>query len=80
MGKGTKIPEAAAKKLRQANRKLISSNKDLKAAVQAMIKSAKAKSSDAKKKAAKKAYAAVARRNPLLRAAMLENLKKIGVG
>jgi len=59
MGKGTKIPEAAAKKLRQANRKLISSNKD---------------------KAAKKAYATVAKRNPLLRAAMIENLKKLGVG
>ena len=80
MGKGTKIPEAAAKKLRQANRKLISSNKDLNAAVQALIKASKAKSADDKKKAAKKAYAIVAKRNPLLRAAMIENLKKLGVG
>ncbi|HEX9454693.1 MAG TPA: hypothetical protein VGA27_10040 [Candidatus Binatia bacterium] len=80
MGKGTKIPQAAAKKLRQANRKLISSNKDLNAAVQALIKASKAKSADDKKKAAKKAYATVAKRNPLLRAALMENLKKIGVG
>ena len=80
MGKGTKLPADAVNKLRKANRKLVSANKDLNAAVQALIKSSKAKSAADKQKAAKKAYATVAKRNPLLRAAMQEALKNIGVG
>ena len=80
MGKGTKLSPAVVTKLRKANRKLISENKDLNAAVQALIKSSKAKSATDKQKAAKKAYATVAKRNPLLRAAMKEALKNIGVG
>ena len=80
MGKGTKLPAAAVSKLRKANRKLVSANKDLNAAVQALIKSSKAKSAADKQKAVKKAYATVAKRNPLLRAAMKEALKNIGVG
>lgn len=80
MGKGIKVPEAAIKQVRSANRKLVKANKDLAAAVQAMIKSSKAKSAVAKKKAVKKAYATVAKRNPLLRDAMTEELKKLGIG
>jgi len=80
MGKGTKLPADTVMKLRKANRKLISANKDLNAAVQALIKSSKAKSAADKQKAAKKAYATVAKRNPLLRAAMQEALKNMGVG
>ena len=77
MGKGVKLSAAASKKLRQANRKLISSNKDLNAAVQALLKASKAKSADAKTAAARKAYSTVVKRNPLLRAAVKENLKKL---
>jgi hypothetical protein len=80
MGKGTKLSEAAVKKIRSANRKLVKANKDLAAAVQAIVKSSKAKSAADKRKATKKAYAAVAKRNPLLRAAMAEALKKLGIG
>ena len=80
MGKGTKISPAAVKKVRGANRKLVAANKDLAAAVQTMIKSSKAKSAADKAKATKKAYAAVAKRNPLLRDAMKEKLKSLGVG
>ena len=80
MGKATKLPPEVVTKLRQANRKTVKANKDLEAAVQALIKASKAKSADAKIAAAKKAYATEAKRNPLLRAAMQENLKKIGVG
>jgi len=80
MGKGTKLSADAVMQLRKANRKLVSANKDLNAAVQALIKASKAKSAAAKQKAAKKAYATVAKRNPLLRAAMQEALKNIGVG
>jgi hypothetical protein len=80
MGKGTKLSEATIKQVRSANRKLVKANKDLAAAVQALIKSSKAKSADAKKKATKKAYATVTKRNPLLRDAMTEELKKLGIG
>ena len=80
MGKGTKLSPAVVTKLRKANRKLVSANKDLNAAVQALIKSSKAKSAVDKQKATKRAYATVAKRNPLLRAAMKEVLKSIGVG
>ncbi len=80
MGKGTKLSAATVKKVRSANRKLIKANKDLDAAVRSMIKAAKAKSAADKAKATKKAYAAVAKRNPLLRAAMNEALKSLGVG
>ena len=80
MGKGTKLPEEAVKKVRAANRKLVKANKDLAAAVQALVKKSKAKSAAAKQKATKKAYAAVAKRNPLLRAAMTESLKNLGIG
>ena len=55
-------------------------SKDLAAAVQAIVKSSKAKSAADKRKATKKAYAAVAKRNPLLRAAMADALKKLGIG
>jgi hypothetical protein len=48
--------------------------------VQSMIKASKAKSAVDKAKATKKAYAAVAKRNPLLRAAMQETLKGLGIG
>ncbi len=77
MGKGVKLSAAAATKLRKANRKLISSNKDLNAAVQALLKASKAKSAAAKTAAARKAYSTVVKRNPLLRAAVKENLKKL---
>ncbi len=80
MGKGTKLSESTIKQVRSANRKLVKANKDLAAAVQALIKSSKAKSADAKKKATKKAYATVTKRNPLLRDAMTEELKKLGIG
>ena len=80
MGKGTKLPAEAVKKLRSANRKLVKANKDLDAAVQSLIKAAKAKSAADKQKATKNAYAAVAKRNPLLRAAMIETLKGLGIG
>jgi hypothetical protein len=80
MGKGTKLSAAAVQRVRSANRKLIKANKDLDAAVQALIKAAKAKSAADKAKATKKAYAAVSKRNPLLRAAMQETLKGLGVG
>lgn len=80
MGKGTKLSEAAVKKVRSANRKLVKANKDLAAAVQAIVKSSKAKSAADKQKATKKAYATVAKRNPLLRAAMVDSLKKLGIG
>lgn len=80
MGKGTKLSADVVMKLRKGNRKLVSANKDLNAAVQALIKSSKAKSAADKQKATKKAYATVAKRNPLLRAAMTEALKNIGVG
>ena len=80
MGKGTKLPPEAVKRVRGANRKLVKANKDLAAAVAALIKSSKAKSAADKQKAAKKAYATVARRNPLLRAAMQEEIKKLGIG
>lgn len=80
MGKGTKLPEAAVKKVRAANRKLVKANKDLDAAVQAIVKASKAKSAADKQKATKKAYATVAKRNPLLRAAMTETLKQLGIG
>ena len=80
MGKGTKLSEAAVKQVRSANRKLVKANKDLAAAVQAIVKSSKAKSAADKQKATKKAYAAVAKRNPLLRAAMTDALKKLGIG
>ena len=77
MGKGVKLSAAAAAKLRKANRKLISSNKDLYAAVQSLLKASKAKSAAAKTAAASKAYSTVVKRNPLLRAAVKENLKKL---
>lgn len=80
MGKGTKLSEAAVKQVRSANRKLVKANKDLAAAVQAIVKASKAKSAADKQKATKKAYATVAKRNPLLRAAMTETLKKLGIG
>lgn len=80
MGKGTKLPAEAVKKVRSANRKLVKDNKDLAAAVQSLIKAAKAKSAADKQKATKKAYAAVAKRNPLLRDAMKETLKGLGIG
>jgi hypothetical protein len=80
MGKGTKLSEAAVKQVRSANRKLVKANKDLAAAVQAIVKSSKAKSAADKQKATKKAYATVAKRNPLLRAAMTETLKNLGIG
>jgi predicted component of type VI protein secretion system len=80
MGKGTKLPEAAVKKVRAANRNLVKANKDLAAAVQALVKKSKAKSAAAKQKAIKNAYATVAKRNPLLRAAMTESLKNLGIG
>ena len=80
MGKGTKLSEEALKKVRGANRKLVKANKDLAAAVQAIVKSSKAKSAADKQKATKKAYATVAKRNPLLRAAMTETLKQLGIG
>jgi hypothetical protein len=80
MGKGTKLPAEAVQKVRSANRKLVKANKDLDAAVQSLIKAAKAKSAVAKQKATKNAYAAVAKRNPLLRAAMTETLKGLGIG
>lgn len=80
MGKGTKLSEAALKQVRSANRKLVKANKDLDAAVQAIVKASKAKSVADKQKATKKAYATVAKRNPLLRAAMTETLKKLGIG
>jgi hypothetical protein len=80
MGKGTKLSDAAVKQVRSANRKLIKANKDLDGAVQALIKAAKAKSAADKAKATKKAYAAVSKRNPLLRDAMKETLKGLGVG
>ena len=77
MGKGVKFSAAAATKLRKANRKLISANKDLHAAIQALLKASKAKSAAAKTAAARKAYSTVVKRNPLLRAAVKENLKKL---
>ena len=77
MGKGVKLSPAAVTKLRKANRKLISSNKDLNAAVQALLKVSKAKSAAAKTAAARKAYSTVVKRNSLLRAAVKENLKKL---
>ena len=77
MGKGVKLSAAAATKLRKANRKLISANKDLNAAVQALLKASKAKSAAEKTAAARKAYSTVVKRNPLLRAAVKENLKKL---
>ena len=77
MGKGVKLSEAAVKKLRKANRKLISSNKDLSAALQALVKASKDKSAAAKTTAARKAWSTVVKRNPLLRAAVKENLKKL---
>jgi hypothetical protein len=77
VGKGVKLSPAAATKLRKANRKLISANKDLNAAVQALLKASKAKSAAAKTAAARKAYSTVVKRNPLLRAAVKENLKKL---
>jgi len=80
MGKGTKLSEAALKQVRSANRKLVKANKDLDAAVQALVKASKAKSAADKQKATKKAYATVAKRNPVLRAAMTETLKKLGIG
>ena len=80
MGKGAKLPAAAVKKVRSANRKLLKANKDLNAAFQSLVKAAKAKSAADKQKANKKAYATVAKRNPLLRAAMTAELKKLGVG
>ena len=43
MGKGVNLSEAAVTALRKANRKLISANKDLNAAVQALVKASKAK-------------------------------------
>lgn len=77
MGKGVKLSEAAVKKLRKANRKLISSNKDLSAALQALVRASKDKSAAAKTAAARKAWSTVVKRNPLLRAAVKENLKKL---
>lgn len=77
MGKGVNLSEAAVAALRKANRKLISANKDLSAAVQALVKASKAKSPAAKAAAERKAYSTVVKRNPLLRAAVKENLKKL---
>ena len=77
MGKGVKLSPAALNKLRKANRKLISANKDLDAAVQALVKASKAKTAAAKTAAARKAYSTVVKRNPLLRVAVKENLKKL---
>ena len=77
MGKGVNLSEAAVMKLRKANRKLISSNKDLNAAVQALVKASKAKTAADKAAAVRKAYSTVVKRNPLLRAAVKENLKKL---
>jgi hypothetical protein len=80
MGKGTKLSQAAIKKVRRANRKLINANKDLAAAVQSIIKASKAKSAAEKREATKKAYTTIAKRNPLLRKAMTEKLKQLGIG
>lgn len=80
MGKGTKLSDADIKKMRSATRKVVKANKDLAAAVQSLVKGSKAKGAAARAKATKKAYATVTKRNPLLRAAMIEAAKKLGIG
>jgi hypothetical protein len=77
MGKGVRLPDNEIKRVRRANRKIIKVHKDLNAAVRAEIKAAgNPRDADQRRRITRNAYRKLIRRNPLLKKAVEENLKR----
>jgi hypothetical protein len=81
MGKGPRLSDSEIRKARRTNRKIIKAHKDLNAAARALIKAAgKPKNKDERRRNNRKAFSAIIRRNPLLKAKVKENLTKARAG
>jgi hypothetical protein len=77
MGKGARLSDSEIKRVRRANRKIIKAHKDLNAVVRAEIKAAgKPRDADQRRRITRNAYRKLIRRNPLLKKAVEENLKR----